>query len=153
MVNENAVRQRWRRDRLRREGRVEATVVVPADQADRLRFMAEALDRGDPVSPRLIPALQVLKGLRDALSAHGIARAGVFGSTARGADTAESDLDVVLTLADGAEPDPLDLIKVDEMLRAAFAARMPGVGVDVSLRADMRESVRRRCDAEAVYAD
>lgn len=152
MAKDTATRERYRHDRTGSESRDEVPSAIPADQVDRRRFIAAALDRGDPVSPRLIPALRVLKDLRTSLAGFGIDRAGVFGSTARGTDSADSDLDVVLTLAEGAEPDPLDLMKVEDRVRAAFATAMPAVPVDVSLREDMRESVRERCDAEAVYA-
>jgi predicted nucleotidyltransferase len=108
---------------------------------------------GQTVSPGLAAALRVLRDVKGALAPFGIAHVGVFGSAARGGDTAGSDLDVVLTLAEDADPDPLDLIKAEERVRAAFATAMPGVAVDVSLREDMREPVRERCDAEALYAD
>jgi hypothetical protein len=105
------------------------------------------------VSLRLHPALAVLRGLAEELRRRGVDRAGVFGSTARGEDGLDSDVDVVLSLAPDAEPDPLDLIRIEERVRAAFVRALPGVPVDVSVLQDMRPQVRSRAETEAVYAD
>ncbi|WBL20056.1 nucleotidyltransferase family protein [Citricoccus sp. NR2] len=52
-----------------------------------------------------------------------VTRAGVFGSAARGEDTADSDIDLVVDFAPGADK---DLIRLSEQLSAAA-----GVPVDV----------------------
>lgn len=145
-------RQRRRRTRLREEGRVEASVAVRADRVDRLRAVAVELDLGHPIGLRLLPALAVVRGLRGDLLKAGVARAGLFGSTARGEDGPGSDLDVVLSLSPSADPDPIDLIKLEDRVREAFSDAFPNVPIDVSVREDMRADVRAAVDAEAVYA-
>lgn len=147
-----AERQKHRRERLRAEGRAEVVVTVRREQTARLRALAVQLDRGVAVSLRLIPALQVLRGIADDLATAGVARAGVFGSTARGEDGPESDVDVLLCLKPEADPDPIDLMKISDGVRDAFKQQMPEVAVDVAIRDDMREHVRTRADTEAVYA-
>jgi len=145
-------RQRRRRARLCEDGQVEATVAIRADRVDRLRAVAGELNRDRPVALRLVTALAVLRRIRSDLAVGGVARAGVFGSTARGQDRSDSDVDVVLSLAPEADPDPIDLIKLEDRVREAFETEMPGVPVDVSIYQDVRRDVRETVDTEAVYA-
>lgn len=132
---------------------VQATVTVRGNSEARLRAVAAALSRGTPISLRLLPALQVLRDLRSDLARQGVERAGIFGSTARGEDKPDSDIDVLLRLGPDSKADLLDIARIGNLVREAFAARMPGIPVDVSVFEDMRSPARDRAAREAVYVD
>lgn len=68
-----------------------------------------------------------LEELQDSLRAHGVQKASVFGSYARGEATPESDLDLLVELAPGR--DYLDL----GGLQYELAQRIPG-GVDIATK-------------------
>lgn len=61
--------------------------------------------------------------IRAALAAHGVERAGVFGSVARGEDTTTSDLDLIVAFRPGARR---DLVRIADDLAA-----LTGLTVDV----------------------
>jgi len=63
------------------------------------------------------------EAIRAALAAHGVDRAGVFGSVARGEDTSASDLDLIVAFRPGARR---DLVRITEEL-----TRLTGLNVDV----------------------
>ena len=74
----------------------------------------------------------------------GIVRIGVFGSTARGQITDESDVDVVVEMA---KPDLLLLVGIKQELEGLLRRQ-----VDiVRYRDDMNPFLRHRIDQEAVY--
>jgi predicted nucleotidyltransferase len=81
------------------------------------------------------------------LRRRGVVHAAVFGSVARGDDTAESDVDILVDL------DPA--IISDFLAYAAIAAELEetlGREVDVAQRSRLRSHVRLSAEATAVYA-
>lgn len=74
---------------------------------------------------------------------HGAHRPRVFGSAARGEDTATSDVDVMVDLDHDA--DLLSLVRLEREL-----GDLLGVDVDVVPRSAMSEDLRRAADADAV---
>lgn len=75
----------------------------------------------------------------------GIIRIGIFGSAARDQMSDDSDLDVVVELA---EPDLLALVGIKQELESLFHC-----SVDiVRYRAKMNAFLKRRIEQEAVYA-
>ncbi|WP_200341563.1 nucleotidyltransferase domain-containing protein [Rhodovibrio sodomensis] len=128
------------------------TVTVHRDQVARLKAAADALNAGRPVSVRLVPALDALRTLAPELERRGVARAGVFGSTARGDERPDSDLDVVLAMRDDIKLDLLALTTLKDIVASRLADALAGVPVDVSIRDHMRHTVREAMDREAVYA-
>lgn len=92
-------------------------------------------------------ALTILRRLRAPLEARGIAHAAIFGSVARGDETDRSDVDVVVTPANGARLDLIDLGGVQTLLDEQF-----GTDVDVVVepvrKAELRITISKdRVDA------
>jgi uncharacterized protein len=75
------------------------------------------------------------EAIRATLAAHGVERAGVFGSVARGEDTATSDLDLIVVFRPGVRR---DLVSISEDLAA-----LTGLSVDVIDRDRVMERVQR----------
>jgi predicted nucleotidyltransferase len=73
--------------------------------------------------------------IRAALAARGVERAGVFGSVARGEDTEDSDLDVIVAFRAGVRR---DLAEISDELTA-----ITGVHVDVVDRDRVLDRARR----------
>jgi hypothetical protein len=146
-----AERQAKRRQQLHRAGLAEVTVTVPKAQRAHIRRIAAALGEGLPVSPRLIAALRALREARAALAEHGVVRAGIFGSVARGEDRADSDLDLVLVFETSAPPLKA-LMYAEEVAREAVHAVFPDVTVDVAIEPMLAPHVRPKVEREAVYA-
>ena len=90
--------------------------------------------------------LQALSQFRqDRRDEFGIIRIGIFGSAARDQMMDESDIDVVVELA---EPDLLALVGIKQELEGLFHR-----SVDiVRYRAKMNAFLKRRIEQEAVYA-
>jgi hypothetical protein len=152
MAADVLTRQRKRRERLRAHGLQEISVAVRPDDRARMRHIAAALNAGHPVSPRLIRALDVVRTQKDALAANGVERAGVFGSTARGEDRPDSDIDLVVDFGGSTAIHPYRLIESTRILEAAFAEAFPEVAIEVSCREFMKPMIRERAETEAVYA-
>lgn len=81
--------------------------------------------------------------LLEAVTASGLSNPRVFGSVARGEDTASSDVDLLVDL--GAGGDVLALYELRERLTALL-----GIGVDVTTPSIMRPAIRDAALAEAV---
>ncbi len=76
---------------------------------------------------------------------YGIKRLGLFGSTARGSETDQSDIDIVVELA---KQDLFLIIGIKQELEEKLGSK-----VDiVSYREMMNPFLKRRIDQEAVYA-
>ena len=92
-------------------------------------------------------ALNVLRGLRDPLARRGIAHAAVFGSVARGEETARSDIDVFVMPADGTRLSLFDLGGIQSILEEAFGNEVDVVVSPVK-NAHLRNAIARdRADA------
>lgn len=103
-------------------------------------LVEEPLTAGSgPVGHRL----QAQRGdVRRILQDHGVTRAMVFGSVARGQDTAESDLDLLVEL-------PRPTYVALAALRADLEDAL-GIPVDVTVSALLTSSARQRAQAESV---
>jgi hypothetical protein len=145
-------RQRARRARLDADGYKDVTVTVRQDQAERIKSLAKACNDGHPLSLRLIPALNALRASAAELREHGVARAGVFGSAARGEDGPTSDVDVVLVLQAGLVPDLMALVGLKLRVADIVGHALDGCEVDVAIQGHMHAEVRASADREAVYA-
>ena len=151
----SATRQRKRRERLRRHGIVDVTVPVPEIHRGLVREYARRLVRGEVAmgdGRRLIGVIGALKGLRAELQGRGIRHAGVFGSTARGLDTPDSDVDIVIHVDEERIGDVLDLIEAAARIEAAVQDRFPDVRVEVADAAMLNPAFRADIEAEAVHA-
>jgi hypothetical protein len=145
-------RQRARRARLDADGYKDVTVTVRLDQTDRIKTLATACNDGRPLSLRLIPALNALRAAAAELREHGVARAGVFGSAARGEDGPASDVDVVLVLEAGVVLDLIALTRLKLRVADIVSHALDGCEVDVAIQGQMHPTVRASADREAVYA-
>ena len=145
-------RQRARRARLDADGYKDVTVTVRLDQAERIKSLAKACNEGRPLSLRLIPALNALRASAAELREHGVARAGVFGSAARGEDGPASDVDVVLVLQAGFVPHLMALIRLKDHVADIVGQALDGCEVDVAIQDHMHAEVRASADREAIYA-
>lgn len=145
-------RQRARRARLDADGYKDVTVTVRLDQAERIKSLAKACNEGRPLSLRLIPALNALRASAADLREHGVARAGVFGSAARGDDGPASDVDIVLVLQAGVVLDLIALTRLKSRVADIVGQALDGCEVDVAIRDHMHAEVRASVDREAVYA-
>ena len=146
-------RQRARRRRLSESGLTEVSVTVPRGQTERVRTLAAMLTAGQPVAARLVTALKVLRHARQDLQARGVKRAGVFGSTARGEDRSDSDLDIVLQLGRDRDIHPYRLMELKDLVQAAVNKQLPGVDVDVAFYESLKSDMRAGVDQDVVYAD
>ncbi|HEY5880660.1 MAG TPA: nucleotidyltransferase domain-containing protein [Nakamurella sp.] len=75
------------------------------------------------------------EAIRAVLASHGVDRAGVFGSVARGEDKPESDLDLIVAFRPGVRR---DLVRIADDL-----ARLTGLKVDVVDRDRVLERAHR----------
>jgi len=151
----SAERQRKRRERLRRQGIVDVTVSVPEARKGLLRDFARRLTEDEEPSltgGRLIDVIRALKDIRDELRERGIVHAGVFGSSARGRDTSESDVDVIVDIDEEKIGDVLDMVGVAGRIEKAVQTRCPGVRVDVADLHMLKPRVRDAVEREAIYA-
>lgn len=146
-----AERARQRDGGSRATGETDVNVRVPISARERLDELVQGLREGLPISPRLICALAVLRDQKDALDRLGVARAGIFGSVARGEDSAASDIDVLLVLKPDPSRDVFDLVAIRRSVFDAFAGVFPDVTVDVAFHKNLKPDIRVRADAEAVY--
>jgi predicted nucleotidyltransferase len=93
-------------------------------------------------------AIDTLKRIRSRLEARGIAHAAVFGSVARGDTRAASDIDVVVTPAQGARLGLFDLGGIQTVLEEAFA----GVSVDLVVEPVRRATLRQAIERDRAHA-
>ena len=74
-------------------------------------------------------------------------RAALFGSTARGDATPDSDLDILVEIDPSARVDLYDYVGITQYIAELFTAH-----VDVADHAMLLEPVRRTAERDAVYA-
>ena len=93
---------------------------------------------------------QILDRLRDHapdLRRHGVVRAALFGSTARGEAQPDSDIDILVELDPEAPIDLLAYVGIVQFIEDLFPT-----AVDVANRAALRPLVRPSVERDAVYA-
>jgi predicted nucleotidyltransferase len=109
-----------------------------------LKALARKSPQYTPVAARPSAALIRRRStIRQVLARHGLSEPRVFGSVARGEDTAESDLDLLVNA--GARTSLLDLAAARNALEDAL-----GVKVDLVTAQDLPDRIRAAAIAEAV---
>lgn len=88
-------------------------------------------------------ALNVLRQLRLLLEARGIAHAAIFGSVARNEARADSDVDIVVTPAEGKKLDLIDLGGVQSLLDDGFTGMDVDIVVEPVKRAQLAGAIQR----------
>ena len=96
-------------------------------------------------APDISIVLERVSSVREALSAHGVQRVGVFGSVARGQASADSDIDVIVDL-DPSHETLSDLVAVAELLEDVLDA-----DVDLVTRNGVSRYIAPTIEAEAKY--
>jgi predicted nucleotidyltransferase len=91
--------------------------------------------------------LQRLRENERVLRARGVTHAALFGSRARGDDTTESDIDIMVEIAPDFRMDVFQYVGIVQYIEELFS-----VPVDVANRAALKPLVRPRAEREAVYA-
>lgn len=91
--------------------------------------------------------IAILKRHRDELRGLGVARAALFGSTARGQNDADSDLDVLVEIDPAADLGVYEYVALTRYLKSLFP-----VPVDVANRATLQPHVRPSAERDAIYA-
>jgi predicted nucleotidyltransferase len=92
-------------------------------------------------------ALQTLRKAEAELRAKGIAHAGVFGSTARGEQRVDSDIDIVIDFDPSARITVFDYVGIREDVAGLFDQR-----VDVVDQRGLKPEVRPNVTRDLVYA-
>ena len=91
--------------------------------------------------------IAVLRAHKAALQGRGVARAALFGSTARDEAGPDSDIDIMVELDPEARIDLYDYVGITQYISDLFPAP-----VDVSDRAMLIERVRETAEQDALYA-
>jgi uncharacterized protein len=92
-------------------------------------------------------ALDILRRHQEALRARGIVHAALFGSVARGEQTPDSDVDILIKLAPDNIPDAFQYAGLTMFIEGLFPERVDVVDLDA-----LKPSLRGRAEAEAIYA-
>jgi predicted nucleotidyltransferase len=91
--------------------------------------------------------IATLRAHEPELKATGVVRLGVFGSVARGDNSADSDLDIVVDFDEATSVSLLDLVRLENRL-----SDLLGVHVDLVQSKSLKTRVRRNVEREAVLA-
>ena len=91
--------------------------------------------------------IAILRAHKSGLRARGVARAALFGSTARDEAGPDSDIDIMVELDPKARIDLYDYVGITHFLADLFEPR-----VDVVNRASLKEHVRPAAERDAIYA-
>jgi uncharacterized protein len=92
----------------------------------------------------------ILARLREneaALKAQGVCRAALFGSRARGDDSPDSDIDIMVEIAPDARMDLFQYVGIVQYIEELFPGR-----VDVANREGLKAPVRPHVERDAIYA-
>src|SRR3954453_10675476 len=96
---------------------------------------------------KLEQALDTLRSAELELRARGVCHAVIFGSTARGEQRADSDIDIAVELDDVIARPIYDYVEAKDAVAALFDQP-----VDVVDRAALKPHLRQRVERELVYA-
>jgi len=134
-------------DRMRRDGFVKKHVWVPRERVGEFETFVERLreETTGVRSPALKRIVARLRCHRDDLEKEGIASLSLFGSYARGEETADSDLDIAVDFVRGRRPSLVDLSRLRRLLN-----RFTGLPVDVVRRSAMTSNVRKAFERDAI---
>jgi len=95
--------------------------------------------------------LQTLRALEPELRAAGVCHVSVFGSVARGEDTASSDVDLALDLAPDTTPNGFQFVVYIERLKDKLAAALRR-NVDIVILPARRQELKETLSREAIPA-
>ena len=112
------------------------------------RAAEKAPNASPPHDRQLRHVLSVLRRLRKKLETRGLAHAGIFGSVARDEAKISSDIDIVVTPAEGRTLDLMDLGAVQEILNEAFE----GVEIDLVVEPIRKASLKQVISKERINA-
>ncbi len=154
MATTAAERQRKRRRILRDQGVIDMTVKVPLATKPALRELAKAL-RENPNYPiaanRLAPTAQALKSIQQKLITAGVDHAAIFGSTARGEDRPDSDIDIFIDFDSEKIGGLFGYMNVIGIIEKSIQGTFPNVDVDVADHKTMKPRILKNAEAEALY--
>ncbi len=154
MTTTAAERQRKRRRKLRDQGIIDMTVKVPLTTRPAMRELAKAL-RENPNYPiaanRLAPTAQALKRIQQNLITAGVDHAAIFGSTARGDDRPDSDIDIFIDFDSKKIGGLFGYVNVIGIIEKSIQRTFPNVDVDVTDHQTMKLRIRKNAEAEALY--
>jgi predicted nucleotidyltransferase len=154
MTTTAAERQRKRRRKLRDQGIIDMTVKVPLTTKPAMRQLARAL-RENPNYPiaanRLAPTAQALKHIQQNLITYGVDHAAIFGSTARGEDRPDSDIDIFIDFDSKKIGGLFGYVTVIGIIEKAIQRIFPNVDVDVADHKTMKPGIRKNAEGEALY--
>ena len=154
MATTAAERQRKRRRKLRDQGVIDMTVKVPLATKPAMRRLARAL-RENPDYPitanRLAPTAQALKSIQQKLIVAGVDHAAIFGSTARGDDRPDSDIDIFIEFDSKKIGGLFGYVDVIGIIEKSIQRTFPNVAVDVTDHQTMKPRIRKNAEAEALY--
>ena len=149
-----AERQRKRRRKLRDQGIVDMTVKVPLVTKPAMRELARAL-RENPNYPitanRLASTAQALKSIQKNLITAGVDHAAIFGSTARGEDRPDRDIDIFIDFDSKEIGGLFGYVNVIGIIKDSIQRTFPSVDVDVADHQTMKQRIRKNAEAEALY--
>lgn len=91
--------------------------------------------------------LKTLKSNEAALKNKGVVHAAVFGSTVRGEEKSDSDVDILIDLDQSRQISVFDYAEIKNSIEQMFSKR-----VDVVTRAGLKKALRERVAKEAVDA-
>jgi predicted nucleotidyltransferase len=154
MATTAAERQRKRRRKLRDQGIIDMTVKVPLATKPAMRQLAKAL-RENPNYPiatnRLAPTAQALKNIQQNLITAGVDHAAIYGSTARGEDRPDSDIDIFIDFDSKKIGGLFGYVDVIGIIEKSIQRTFPNVDVDVADHQTMKPRLRKNAEAEALY--
>jgi uncharacterized protein len=94
-----------------------------------------------------LEALETLRRSEKALRTRGVRHAALFGSVARGEDTPDSDIDIMVEIDPEAHITVFDYVDLKEYIAGLFDGP-----VDVVSRENLKPYVRPAATADAIYA-
>lgn len=154
MATTAAERQRKRRRKLRDQGVIDMTVKVPLATKPAMRRLARAL-RENPNYPiaanRLAPTARALKCIQKNLTTAGVDHAAIFGSTARGEDHPDSDIDIFIDFDSEKIGGLFGYLTVIGIIEKSIQQAFPNVVVDVADHQTMKPPIRENAEGEALY--